>query len=365
MRIARIVLWFGILCLSGCGEDEPDQTVTLPTDLVVGVTNQSGSGKVEVSASATNAKYIQVFFGEAGTNSGTIAANGNAEHAYTNAGKYTIRVQAHATADVFISETEEVTITLPDPNVATIPAEGLSSPLMYDGMTLVWQDEFDGTQVNMQNWTFETGGNGWGNNELQFYRSNNTSLQDGYLVITAKKGLYQGSEYTSSRMITKDKKSFQYGRVDIRAVLPKRQGIWPALWMLGSNISTVPWPACGEIDIMEMVGGLGRENTVHGTIHWQSNGERVMYGDSFTLGAGTYNDKFHVFSIVWTVTSIKWYVDDVLFNTADTAPADLSEFQNQFFFIFNIAVGGQWPGNPNATTVFPQHMIVDYIRVFQ
>ena len=142
----------------------------------------------------------------------------------------------------------------------TIPQLGNTSPSSYPGMSLVWADEFDGSSLNQNFWSYETGNgtNGWGNNELQFYRTENTGIQDGCLVITAKKEPYGGKEYTSSRIITKNKKQFQYGRVDIRAALPKGQGIWPALWMLGANYDTVNWPACGEIDIMEMIGGNGR-----------------------------------------------------------------------------------------------------------
>jgi beta-glucanase (GH16 family) len=234
-------------------------------------------------------------------------------------------------------------------------------------MKLVWADEFDGTALNSDFWSFETGNgtNGWGNNELQFYRTQNTSIQDGHLVITAKKEPFGGKEYTSSRIITKSKKEFRYGRVDIRAALPKGQGIWPALWMLGSNFDTVSWPACGEIDIMEMIGGGGRENTVYGTVHWQNEGKNAKYEGKTTLSSGTFSDQFAVYSITWDATSIRWFVDNKQYHVIDTTPAELDEFRRNFFFIFNVAVGGNWPGSPNTTTTFPQHLIVDYVRVFQ
>src|SRR5690606_26188602 len=239
----------------------------------------------------------------------------------------------------FISESMDIVVEANDD--VPLPDEGYSTPTAYAGMKLLWQDEFEGDVLNGAYWTHEigTGQNGWGNNELQYYRDDNTSLLDGYLVITARKESHQGLDYTSSRIITKDKFDFQYGRVDIRAALPQGQGIWPALWMLGENFSTVGWPACGEIDIMEMIGGSGREKTVHGTVHWESNGH-ASYGKSHSLPSGTFADQFHVFSIVWDDQTIRWYVDDVQFNVIDITPAGLSAFHEPFFFIFNVAVGG-------------------------
>ncbi len=248
-----------------------------------------------------------------------------------------------------------------------IPATGFTSPTSYPNMTLVWEDDFSAATIDQSDWTFEIGNgtNGWGNNELQYYRSENAYTQDGHLIIEAKRESFQGYDYTSTRMITQGKEDFQYGRIDIRAALPEGQGIWPALWMLGSNFSTVGWPASGEIDIMEMIGGSGRENTVHGTVHWQHDGQHASFGGDVALPSGTFNDEFHVFSIVWTSSRITWYMDNQEYHAIDTSPAQLSEFRNSFFFIFNLAVGGNWPGAPNSTTTFPQYLIVDYIRVFQ
>lgn len=247
-----------------------------------------------------------------------------------------------------------------------IPTIGYTTPENYNAMHLVWRDEFEGDQLNSADWKHETGGHGWGNNELQYYQEKNVTVRDGHLIITARQESVQGKGYTSSRIITQGKREFQYGRVDIRALLPKGQGIWPALWMLGYNIAAVDWPACGEIDIMEMIGGPGKDNTVHGTAHWDNGGSHAMYGNHRTLeGNKILADEFHVFSVVWTPTAITWYLDDVQYNVMDTTPAALSEFQNKFYFIFNVAVGGNWPGSPDGTTTFPQQMIVDYIRVFQ
>ena len=259
-----------------------------------------------------------------------------------------------------------VTIINDDEHIFSIPETGYSTPETYEGMTLVWNDEFDGPSINSNNWTFEigTGNWGWGNNELQNYQEDNTSIIDGNLVIEARRQSLDNSNYTSSRLITRGKQSFQYGRVDIRAVMPEGQGIWPALWMLGSNHLQVGWPTCGEIDIMEMIGGGdGRDNVLRGTAHWDQGGH-VSYGQGYT-NESNLSEEYHVYSIVWDEENIRWYFDDINFNTMDITPAELSAFHNNFYFIMNVAVGGQWPGSPDNTTLFPQWMIVDYIRVFQ
>ena len=264
------------------------------------------------------------------------------------------------------NSTATVTIINDDEHIFSIPETGYSTPETYEGMTLVWSDEFDGSTVNASNWTFEigTGTWGWGNNELQYYQEDNTSIIDGNLVIEARRQTLESSNYTSSRLITRDKKSFRYGRVDIRAVMPEGQGIWPALWMLGSNHQQVGWPTCGEIDIMEMIGGGdGRDNVLRGTAHWNQGGT-VSYGQAYT-NESNLSEEYHVYSIMWDEQNIRWYFDDINFNTMDITPSALSAFHNNFYFIMNVAVGGEWPGNPDNTTFFPQWMIVDYIRVFQ
>ena len=248
-----------------------------------------------------------------------------------------------------------------------------TSPLSYDGYSLVWNDEFNGSTLNSSNWTHEIGDGcnnnlcGWGNNELEYYRSENSTVADGLLTITAKQENFGGRDYTSSRLKTQGKQFFTYGRVDIRAKLPKGQGIWPALWMLGESITTVSWPASGELDIMEMIGGtINREKTTHGTIHYSNAaGGREYTGGSTTVENGLLADAFHVFSIDWNTTSITWSLDGVAFHSQQITSSDRTEFHENFFFLFNVAVGGEWPGSPNADTQFPQQMQVDYIRVFQ
>ncbi len=252
----------------------------------------------------------------------------------------------------------------------TIPTTGYSTPTTYPGLTAVWSDEFNGEVLDGTKWNYQIGDGcpdlcGWGNNELQHYKEKNVILHNGCLVIEAKEEVQGSSNYTSARINTHNKFSMNYGRVDIRANLPVGQGIWPALWMLGDNISSVGWPQCGEIDIMEMIGGSGQENTIHGTTHWYDNGFPAYYGGSTTLNTGIFNDEFHVFSIVWNSQNIIWYLDDVQFHIIDITPPLLNEIQGDFHFLINLAVGGNWPGSPDGTTFFSQYLIVDYIRVFE
>ncbi len=240
---------------------------------------------------------------------------------------------------------------------------------------LVWSDEFNGTSIDSANWTYdigtgaEKGLNGWGNNEWQYYtnRPENARIEDfpgggRGLVIEAKKESYGGSEYTSARLLTQGLQSFTYGRIEARIKLPIGQGIWPAFWMLGSNIDTVPWPGCGEIDIMEY---LGHEPTkVHGTIHF--GGSKTS---SHSLGSGNFNDDFHVFAIEWEAGEFRWYVDEMHYATqtewTSSVGAFPSPFDKPFFILLNVAVGGNWPGYPDGSTVFPQKMYVDWVRVYR
>ncbi len=370
MKLKFLLLLFFCGFITGSCEDETGSGIPpMPADLSMEVTQgPENPAMVTVNFSAQNAAFYRVYFGDEGGKIPLATKEEQLSHTYTESGTYNVRVQAHATETEFISESQSVTIDLGDKDGnGEMPIGGYTTPESYEGWELVWQDEFNGESLNTGDWNFETGtgSNGWGNNELQYYRQENTIVEDGKLIITAKKEGFGGREYTSSRLTTQGKQSFQYGRIDIRALLPEGQGIWPALWMLGSSITTVGWPASGEIDIMEMVGGQGRENTVHGTVHWDHNGQHASYGQGYTLEEGTFADNYHVFSIIWDENSIKWYVDDVLFNEIDITPEALSEFQQEFFLIFNVAVGGNWPGSPDESTRFPQQMKVDYVRVFQ
>ena len=333
-----------------------------PTNLqLVATISDDGSGRVDFVAVANNADRYLFSFGQ-GANESIRSTDGKASTVYTESGTYTVKVIAYL-SDKSTEITKQITVNKNE----VIDNTGFLSPESYPGMTLVWQDEFNGTELDSKFWNFEEGnGNeGWGNQELQYYRKENTKVGSGYLTITAKKESFGGKEYTSSRLTTEEKKAFLYGRIDFRAKLPKGQGIWPAFWALGANIRTTPWPFSGEIDIMEMVGGgPGKDNTAHGTVHYEDGGHKYI-GGSTTLTSGDFYDKFHVFSLVWTETSLKWYVDNVEFYKFDSTGANKDEFRRSYFLLINLAVGGNWPGAPNASTVFPQKYIVDYVRVFQ
>ena len=246
---------------------------------------------------------------------------------------------------------------------------------------LAFKDEFNGASgagIDTSKWTAETGGGGWGNQEQQYYTNSTANAYlDGYgaLVIKAVKLTpplnlscwYGPCQYTSARLITKGKFEQKYGRFEARIKIPRGQGIWPAFWMLGNNIDKVGWPQCGEIDIME---NIGREPTiVHGTIHGPGYSGANGISSSFSLANNAaFADDFHVYATEWGANEIRFYVDGNLYKTI--TPANLPQgttwvFDHPFFMILNVAVGGAWPGNPDATTVFPQMMVVDYVRVYK
>lgn len=248
---------------------------------------------------------------------------------------------------------------------------GYQTPVSYVGYKQLWSDEFNESTVNTNYWQYDLGNGGWGNNELECYTDSNAIVANGYLQIQAKKQtvVYNGvtSNYTSTRMNTAGKFSFQYGRVDIRAKLPVQPGMWPALWFLGNDFGTAGWPGCGETDLMELVGS--NPHLVTGSIHWlQANNAEGTLNNTYTLPNGAdFSQKFHVFSLVWTPTQISMYVDDLLYMTESSTSISSGTwpFNQPQFLIFNVAVGGDWPGPPTAQTTFPESMYVDYVRVFQ
>ncbi|WP_291914814.1 family 16 glycosylhydrolase [Chitinophaga sp. CB10] len=221
---------------------------------------------------------------------------------------------------------------------------------------LIWSDEFNGTSVNTNNWNFETGPNV--NNEKQYYQAANATVSNGNLVITARKQSVGGMPYTSARLNTSGHFSVKYGRIEASIKLPSGQGLWPAFWMLGNNIGSVGWPACGEIDIMERV---NTSSTIYGTIHWNANGH-VSYGGTTT----TTPDNYHVYAVEWDASSIRWYVDGVQYATANILNNinSTEEFHNPFFIILNLAVAGDFPGQTVDESKLPASMYVDYVRVY-
>jgi beta-glucanase (GH16 family) len=246
--------------------------------------------------------------------------------------------------------------------------------------TPVWRDEFDGpagASFDRVKWVADTGGKGFGNKERQFYttRRENVALDGkGHLVITARaepassayECWYGKCLYTSARLKTQGLFSQRYGRVEARIRIPRGQGIWPAFWMLGSDIGSVGWPQSGEIDIME---NIGREPAiVHGTLHGPGYSGDKSIGRTDTLSHGAYADDFHIFEIVWQPNEIRWFVDGREYHRmtpADLPPGTKWVFDHPFFLLLNLAVGGSWPGDPDASSTFPQEMVVDYVRTYR
>ena len=245
------------------------------------------------------------------------------------------------------------------------PSKGTPIPAL-PGWELAWHDEFDGDAIDSANWTYDIGAGGWGNGEAQYYtsRTENARVEDGMLVIEAHQEKHEDSYYTSARLKTQGLQSFQYGRIEARLKVPAGDGLWPAFWMLGSSFDGTNWPDCGEIDIMEYV---GREpDLIIGTLHGP--------GYSGALGVSQWNrqeyaiaDDFHTFAIEWKAEQIDWYYDGEKYHTV--TPGDLSGrqwvFDQPFFIILNLALGGTLGGPIGLDTVFPAHFYVDYVRVYQ
>jgi beta-glucanase (GH16 family) len=246
--------------------------------------------------------------------------------------------------------------------------------------SLVWHDEFDGpagASFDHARWVADTGGQGFGNQERQFYttRADNVALDgEGHLVITARvesqsstdQCWYGRCRYSSTRLKTKGLFAQTYGRFEARIRVPRGQGLWPAFWMLGADIDSVGWPRSGEIDIME---NIGREPAIaHGTLHGPGYSGAGGIGRADTVSSGAFADDFHIFSVTWRPNDIRWYVDGRPYHRM--TPADLPReakwvFDHPFFLLLNVAVGGGWPGDPDASTTFPQQMVIDYVRVYR
>jgi len=263
-------------------------------------------------------------------------------------------------------------VNIPDPTL-TVADNFEVSP--GDTLTLVWSDEFDAGQLDPEAWFFENGDGsqygipGWGNNELQWYLEDSAELRDGMLVITAREESVGGKNYTSARINTRDRFAFRYGRIEARIRFPGGQGLWPAFWLLPQDEVYGTWAASGEIDVVEAVnlGGTG-DNTVYGTIHYggefpnnRSSGNNYLVPTDATA-------EFHTYALEWDATEIRWYVDDILYSTQNswstTGAPYPAPFDETFYILLNVAVGGNFPGAPNAATRLPATMEVDYVRVY-
>ncbi|NNF21162.1 MAG: family 16 glycosylhydrolase [Saprospiraceae bacterium] len=242
----------------------------------------------------------------------------------------------------------------------------------YDGFTLEWSDEFN-TGINLANWNYELGDGtdyglapGWGNNEKQLYTDSQDNAliksdDDGNSVLAIIARKTSDDSYTSAKLTTQQLQSFRFGRIEARIKVPVGQGMWPAFWLLGDNFSFLDWPGCGEIDIMEVIGN--QPGVVHCSAHW-TNGETRLQSDSEGLNTGdNLGDDYYVYRVDWTPESMDFSIDGQLVNTV-AIEDDMKEFLRPFYIIFNVAVGGNWPGDPDASTVFPKEMLVDWVRVY-
>lgn len=334
------IITISFLSIFSCKKDSTGATNNVaPTNLTVAATvNTDNSGNVAFVASATNATTYDYDYGD-----GTFqtVASGIVTYKYAASGTYSVKVIAKSASGQLISKLIQVTVIV------------VSS--------VFWSEEFntDGAP-DPAKWGYDLGAGGWGNNESQYYtsRPENSIVQGGVLKIKLLKESYSGSNYTSARLLSKGKFTFKYGKVEISAKLPAGGGTWPALWMLGSNITTAGWPACGEIDIMEHIGNA--LNKIHGTLHYPGrSGGNADGGSKIITNATT---AFHKYSLDWSASSIKIYVDDILVHTV--ANSNAIPFNHDFFFILNIAMGGDFGGTIDPT-VTNATMEVDYIRVYK
>jgi beta-glucanase (GH16 family) len=329
-----------ITLLASCGkESAPGNSNTPPTNLVLtAVVNPDNSGNVAFTATATNAVSYDYDYGNGIYK--TVPA-GIITYKYPASGTYTVNVVAKSSSGQTISKSIQVTVTV--------------------AMALVWSDEFntDGAP-DASKWGYDLGAGGWGNGELQYYtnRSENAVVQGGMLKIKMIKENFSGSPYTSARLLSKNKYAFTYGKVEARAKLPLGRGTWPAIWMLGSNISTAPWPACGEIDIMEHVGN--DQDRIYGTLHYPGRSGGNADGASKIIS--NVSTEFHIYSLEWSATSIKMFADGQLIHAVGNTTN--IPFNHDFFLILNMAMGGAFGGNVDPTLTAAT-LEIDYIRVYQ
>lgn len=337
----RVTLFLSVLFpfFVSCGKGGDGPNNPPPANLnVTAVVSTDNSGNVSFTATASNAVTYEFGFGNGVFQT---VPSGVVTYKYPASGTYTVNVIAKGAGGQSISKSISVTV-----NVA---------------LTLIWSDEFDTPGApDPARWGYDLGAGGWGNNEVQYYtnRLDNAMVSNGTLKITLQKENYSGSAYTSARLLSKGKFSFKYGKVEARAKLPAGGGTWPAIWMLGDNINTVGWPACGEIDIMEHVGN--QLNKIYGTVHYPGfSGGNAVGGTTMISNVTT---EFHKYAAEWNGSTIKFSVDDVVFFTFNNNSS--LPFNQNFFLILNVAMGGNFGGAVDPAFV-SANMEIDYIRVYQ
>jgi beta-glucanase (GH16 family) len=340
MNKLSVLLIAFVALLSSCGKDAaPANTNTPPTNLVVNaVVSTDNSGNVAFTSTASNAVSFDYDYGNGVYKT---VPTGIVTYKYPASGTYTVTVIAKSSSGQTISKSIQVTVTVE--------------------LSLVWSDEFniDGPPDGSK-WGYDLGAGGWGNGEMQYYtnRPENAVVQGGSLKIKMIKENYSGSPYTSARLLSKDKYAFTYGKVEARAKLPAGRGTWPAIWMLGSNINTASWPACGEIDIMEHVGN--DQDRIYGTLHYPGRSGGNADGASKLITNAT--TEFHKYSLEWSAATIKIFVDDQLIHSVGNTSN--IPFNHDFFLILNLAMGGAFGGTIDPT-LNAATLEIDYIRVYQ
>ncbi len=329
------------LTFSYCSKGNTAKNNTPPENLVVNaIVSTDNSGNVAFTASATNATNYEFDFGNGEFK---LVASGNIVYKYAASGVYTVNIIAKSASGLTTSKSIQVTVLV--------------------NLSLIWSDEFETSGApDAAKWGYDigTGSGGWGNNELQYYtnRSTNAIVSNGTLKIIAQKENFGGSSYTSARLLSKGKFSTKYGKIEARAKLPAGGGTWPAIWMLGDNIGTVGWPACGEIDIMEHKGN--DPNKIYGTVHHPGHSGGNADGGTKVISNAT--SEFHIYTVEWSASSIKFLVDGIAYYTF--ANNSSLPFNQNFFLLLNVAMGGTFGGSVNPT-FSSAAMEIDYVRVYQ
>lgn len=339
LKTLILVALVAVFAACNKNNDGSGTVADMPANITLAsVVSTDNSGNVTFTAAADNAASYEFDFGNGVFQTST---TGNVTYQYPVAGTYTVKITVKSASGKKATKSAQVT-------VSAIEA-------------LVWSDEFNTPGApDPAKWGYDLGGGGWGNNEVQYYtnRSSNNIVSNGTLKITTQRENFSGATFTSSRLLTKNKFQFTYGKIEVRAKLPSGGGSWPAIWMLGSSIDTTPWPACGEIDIMEHVGN--QQNKIFSTLHYPNHSGGNGVSQSTMIN--TASTDFHVYSLEWNAATLKFAVDGVVFHTFPNN--NTTPFNSNFFVILNVAVGGNFGGavdpNFNGGT-----MEVDYVRVYR